>query len=113
MPVEIVTLPCVALKRDLHSDMRHGYAIIANASPQARNPLLAKQQDLLFNIIPRGGMHFRYSDLLQRHRGVRFIVSGELMRRMLLRSEVSLRSKEASSLVGWESSLRFFCHWSF
>jgi hypothetical protein len=29
-----------------------GYAIIANASPQARNPLLAKQQDLLFNIIP-------------------------------------------------------------
>jgi hypothetical protein len=29
-----------------------GYAIIANASPQARSPLLAKQQDLLFNIIP-------------------------------------------------------------
>ena len=29
-----------------------GYAIIANAAPQARNPLLAKQQDLLFNIIP-------------------------------------------------------------
>jgi hypothetical protein len=29
-----------------------GYAIIANATPQARNPLLAKQQDLLFNIIP-------------------------------------------------------------
>src|SRR3979411_1296512 len=29
-----------------------GYEIIANASPQARNPLLAKQQDLLFNIIP-------------------------------------------------------------
>jgi hypothetical protein len=29
-----------------------GYAIIANASPQARNALLAKQQDLLFNIIP-------------------------------------------------------------
>ena len=28
------------------------YAIIANATPQARNPLLAKQQDLLFNIIP-------------------------------------------------------------
>jgi len=29
-----------------------GYAIIANANPQARNALLAKQQDLLFNIIP-------------------------------------------------------------
>jgi hypothetical protein len=29
-----------------------GYAIIANASPQARNPLLAKQQEVLFNIIP-------------------------------------------------------------
>ncbi len=29
-----------------------GYAIIANAAPQARNPLLARQQDLLFNIIP-------------------------------------------------------------
>src|ERR1700722_6393437 len=29
-----------------------GYAIIANASPQARSPLLAKQQDLLSNIIP-------------------------------------------------------------
>jgi len=29
-----------------------GYAIIANASPQPRNPLSAKQQDLLFNIIP-------------------------------------------------------------
>jgi hypothetical protein len=28
------------------------YAIIANATPQARSPLLAKQQDLLFNIIP-------------------------------------------------------------
>src|SRR5260370_37009885 len=29
-----------------------GYAILANANPQARNALLAKQQDLLFNIIP-------------------------------------------------------------
>ena len=29
-----------------------GYAIVANASPQVRNPLLAKEQDLLFNIIP-------------------------------------------------------------
>jgi hypothetical protein len=28
------------------------YAIIANAAPQARNPMSAKQQDLLFNIIP-------------------------------------------------------------
>jgi hypothetical protein len=29
-----------------------GYAIIANANPQARKALLAKQQDLLFSIIP-------------------------------------------------------------
>jgi hypothetical protein len=29
-----------------------GYAIVANAAPQPRNPLLAKQQDLLFNMIP-------------------------------------------------------------
>jgi hypothetical protein len=29
-----------------------GYAIVANAAPQARNPLLAKQQDLLFKTIP-------------------------------------------------------------
>jgi hypothetical protein len=29
-----------------------GYAIVAGASPQVRNPLSAKQQDLLFNIIP-------------------------------------------------------------
>lgn len=29
-----------------------GYAIVANGPPQARNALLAKQQDLLFNIIP-------------------------------------------------------------
>ena len=29
-----------------------GYGIIATAAPQPRNPLLAKQQDLLFNIIP-------------------------------------------------------------
>ena len=28
------------------------YAIIANASPQPRNPVLVKQQDLLFTIIP-------------------------------------------------------------
>jgi hypothetical protein len=29
-----------------------GYAIIANGTPTPRNQLLAKQQDLLFNIIP-------------------------------------------------------------
>jgi hypothetical protein len=29
-----------------------GYAIIANGTPTPRTPLLAKQQDLLFNIIP-------------------------------------------------------------
>jgi hypothetical protein len=29
-----------------------GYAIVANATPQPRNPLSAKQLDLLFNIIP-------------------------------------------------------------
>jgi hypothetical protein len=29
-----------------------GYAIVANATPQPRNPLLAKQLDLLFDIIP-------------------------------------------------------------
>ena len=75
-----------------------GYAIIANAAPQARNPLLAKQQDLLFNIIPAVACISDFVIYCSVIAGV--LVSGELMGLMSLRSDVSLRSKEASSLAG-------------
>jgi len=87
-----------------------GYAIIANASPQARSPLLAKQQDLLFNIIPAVAC---ISDILIFCSVIAGVLAlgVELTPRTSMQWVVFRRFTQAGSYGRWEWALRFFSPW--